>query len=291
MGALEGRVAVVTGGGRGIGREVALLYAAEGASVVVNDLGTELDGTGSDPTVAAAVVDEIIASGGSAVANTDDAASWSGAEALVQQAIDTYGDLHIVVNMAGNTRDKVLVNMSEQDWDEVIRTHLKGTFCPTRHAAAYWRGKAKEGKPVDAVVLNTSSTSGLVGNPGQSNYGAAKAGIAAFTVIAAMEFGRIGARANVIVPAARSRMTLSTPGLAEQVAEPSDPSEFDLWHPANIAPLAAYLGQQSCEITGKVFFVKGGQIRKFENWQRTETIERDDRWTIATLGESIDKVL
>jgi NAD(P)-dependent dehydrogenase (short-subunit alcohol dehydrogenase family) len=292
MGTLDGRVAVVTGGGRGIGREEALLLAAEGARVVVNDLGTELDGTGTDASVAQAVVDEITATGGTAVANTDDVSTWDGAQGLIQQAVDTYGDLHVLVNTAGNVRDRVLVNMSEEDWDLVIRTHLKGTFAPTRHAAAHWRQRAKEENPTrNPVVLNTSSTSGLIGQPGQSNYGAAKAGIAAFTVIVAQELTRIGARANVIVPAARTRMTLGTPGLADQVREPEDPSQFDSWHPANVAPLAALLAQESCDITGKVFFVRGGQIRKFENWQRTATIEQDDRWSIGDLAQAIEKVL
>jgi NAD(P)-dependent dehydrogenase (short-subunit alcohol dehydrogenase family) len=292
MGTLDGRVAVVTGGGRGIGREEALLLAAEGARVVVNDLGTELDGTGTDPEVAQAVVDEIVAAGGEAVASTVDVSTWDGGQQVVQQAIDTYGDLHVLVNTAGNVRDRVLVNMSEEDWDLVIRTHLKGTFCPTRHAAAYWRQRAKDENPTrNPVVLNTSSTSGLIGQPGQSNYGAAKAGIAAFTVIVAQELTRLNARANVIVPAARTRMTLSTPGLADQVREPEDAAQFDAWHPGNVAPLAALLAQESCDITGKIFFVKGGQIRKFENWQRTATIEQDDRWSIGDLALAIEKVL
>ena len=212
MGALDGRVAVITGAGRGIGREHALLFAAEGAKVVVNDLGGSVDGSGDDRSAAEQVVAEIEAAGGQAVANDDDVADWEGGKRLIEAAIETFGDLHVLVNNAGILRDRVLINMTEQEWDSVIHVHLKGHFVPTRHAAAYWREQTKAGQPVHAAVVNTSSTSGLLGNPGQTNYGAAKAGIAAFTVIAAEELARYGVRVNAIAPAARTRMTESDPG-------------------------------------------------------------------------------
>ena len=241
MGALDGRVAIITGAGRGIGREHALLFAAEGAKVVVNDLGGALDGSASAATPAEEVVAEIRAFGGEAVANHDNVAEWEGGARLIQTALDTYGELDVLVNNAGILRDRVLVNLSESDWDAVINVHLKGHFVPTRHAATYWRERAKAGHPVNASIINTSSTSGLLGNIGQSNYGAAKAGIAAFTVIIAEELGRYGVRANAIAPAARTRMTESTPGLADYVVKPSDEAVFDVWDPANISPLVATL--------------------------------------------------
>src|SRR6266478_2259803 len=202
MGALEGRVAIITGAGRGIGREHALLFAHEGAKVVVNDLGGAIDGSGDDRTPAQQVVDEIKAMGGEAIANADNVADWEGGQRLVNAAIEAFGDLHVLVNNAGILRDRVLVNMTEQEWDDVIQVHLKGHFVPTRWAAAYWREQTKAGKEVKASIINTSSTSGLLGNPGQSNYGAAKAGIAAFTVILAQELTRYGVKVNGIAPAA-----------------------------------------------------------------------------------------
>ena len=218
MGALDGRIAIITGAGRGIGREYALLFAAEGAKVVVNDLGGTLDGSGDDCSAAQQVVDEIKAAGGEAVANHDDVTDWEGGKRLIDTAIETYGDLHVLVNNAGILRDRVLINMTEDEWDAVIHVHLKGHFVPTRHAAAYWREQTKAGKEVKASVINTSSTSGLLGNPGQTNYGAAKAGIAAFTTIAATELARYGVRVNALAPNARTRMTVETPGLADIVA-------------------------------------------------------------------------
>src|SRR5436305_7107676 len=213
MGALDGRVAIITGSGRGIGREHALLFAQEGAKVVINDLGGAIDGSGDDRTAAEQVVDEIKAMGGEAVANADNVADWEGGQRLIQTAIEAFGDLHILVNNAGILRDRVLVNMSEEEWDAVIHVHLKGHFVPTRFAAAYWREQTKAGNNVKANVIHTSPTSGLLGNPGQTNYGAAKAGIAAFSVIAAMELERYGVLVKVIVPAARTPMTQATPAL------------------------------------------------------------------------------
>ena len=290
MGALDGRIAIITGAGRGIGREYALLFAAEGAKVVVNDLGGTLDGSGDDVSAAQQVVDEIVAAGGEAVANHDDVTDWEGGKRLIDTAIDTYGDLHVLVNNAGILRDRVLINMTEAEWDAVIHVHLKGHFVPTRHAAAYWREQTKAGKEVTASVINTSSTSGLLGNPGQTNYGAAKAGIAAFTTIAATELARYGVRVNAITPNARTRMTEETPGLADIVAAPTDVAVFDAWDPANIAPLVAYLGTESCPATGKVYFILGGQIRLFQPWTLTDTLEKDDRWTVAELQAEMHKL-
>ena len=287
MGVLEGRVAIITGAGRGIGREHALLFAAEGAKVVVNDLGGNLDGSTSVSTPAEEVVAEITAMGGEAVANHDNIAEWEGGARLVASAIEAFGDLHVLVNNAGILRDRVLVNLSEDDWDSVINVHLKGHFVPTRHAATYWREQAKAGKEVKAAVINTSSTSGLLGNVGQSNYGAAKAGIAAFTVIIAEELGRYGVRVNAIAPAARTRMTESTPGLSDYVVKPEDAAVFDVWDPANVSPLVATLAMEDCAATGQVYFVQGGTVRLFQNWTMTTTLEKNDRWSVAELAERL----
>ncbi len=290
MGALDGRVAIITGAGRGIGREHALLFAAEGAKVVVNDLGGAVDGSGDDRTPAEQVVAEIRERGGEAVANHDDVADWEGGKRLVGAAIEAFGELHVLVNNAGILRDRVIVNMTEDDWDSVIHVHLKGHFVPTRHAAAYWREKSKAGDEVRASIINTSSTSGLLGNPGQANYGAAKAGIAAFSVIAAQELGRYGVRVNVIAPAARTRMTELTPGLSEIVRKPADEAQFDVWDPANVSPIAAYLATEDCPMSGRVFFVQGGTVRNFRNWTMAETINRPSRWTVEELRTEMAKL-
>jgi NAD(P)-dependent dehydrogenase (short-subunit alcohol dehydrogenase family) len=287
MGALDGRVAIITGAGRGIGREHALLFAAEGAKVVVNDLGGAMDGSGDDRTPAQQVVDEIKAMGGEAVANADNVADWEGGQRLINAAVEAFGDLHVLVNNAGILRDRVLVNMTEEEWDSVILVHLKGHFVPTRWAATYWREQSKAGKEVKASVINTSSTSGLIGNAGQANYGAAKAGIGAFTVITAQELSRYGVRVNGIAPAARTRLTEATPGLGDIVAAPSDAGQFDIWDPANISPLVAYLATESCPATGKMFFVQGGTVKVFQNWTMTEGIEKHDRWSVAELESSM----
>ncbi|HEV3329215.1 MAG TPA: SDR family oxidoreductase [Acidimicrobiales bacterium] len=291
MGALDGRVAIITGAGRGIGREHALLFAAEGAKVVVNDLGGGLHGESEATTAAEQVVEEIRSFGGQAIANHDDVADWAGGENLIKSAVTEFGDLHVLVNNAGILRDRVLVNLSEEDWDSVMRVHLKGHFVPSRHAATYWRERAKEGHVVKASIINTSSTSGLLGNIGQSNYGAAKAGIAAFTVIIADELGRYGVRANAIAPAARTRMTESTPALVDAIAPPEDESRFDVWDPANISPLVAWLATEGCPASGRVFFVQGGVIRVFQNWTMTETLEKGDRFTIDELEAGLPKLL
>jgi len=290
MGALDGRVAIITGAGRGLGREHALLFAAEGAKVVVNDLGGDIDGSGEDRAPAQLVVDEIKKMGGEAVANVDSVSDWEGAQRLVNTAVETFGDLHVLVNNAGILRDRVLVNMTEQEWDTVISVHLKGHFCPTRFAANYWREQSKAGKEVKGAIVNTSSTSGLLGNPGQANYGAAKAGIASFSNIAAMELGRYGVRSNTIAPAARTRLTEQTPGLEDAVKKPDDPGAFDTWDPANVSPLVGYLATENCSFTGTTFFVQGGVVRLFQPWTMTETIDKGDRWTVAELENEMVKL-
>ena len=282
MGALDGRVAIITGAGRGIGREHALLFASEGAKVVVNDLGGAADGSGDDRTPAEQVVAEIEAMGGEAVANADNVADWEGGQRLVNAAVEAFGDLHVLVNNAGILRDRVIVNMTEEEWDAVIHVHLKGHFVPTRWAAAYWREQSKAGKEVKASVINTSSTSGLIGNAGQANYGAAKAGLGAFTVIAAQELPRYGVRVNGIAPAARTRLTESTPGLGDIVKAPEE-GGFDVWDPGNVSPLVAYLATENCPANGKMYFVQGGTVRLMQNWAMSTKIEKDDRWTVAEL--------
>jgi NAD(P)-dependent dehydrogenase (short-subunit alcohol dehydrogenase family) len=291
MGALDGRVAIITGAGRGLGREHALLFAAEGAKVVVNDLGGESDGSGDDATPAQQVVAEIQAIGGEAVANGDNVADWDGAQRLVQTAIDTFGDLHVLVNNAGILRDRVVVNMTEAEWDAVIHVHLKGHFCPTRMAAAYWREQSKAGNTVNASIIHTSSTSGLLANPGQANYGAAKSGIATLSQICAKELSRYGVRSNAIAPAARTRLTEATPGLGEVVKAPEDVSQFDVWDPANVSPFVAYLATADCPFNGETFLVQGGTVQRFQPWWLSEKIDKGDRWTVGELAAEASKLL
>jgi NAD(P)-dependent dehydrogenase (short-subunit alcohol dehydrogenase family) len=290
MGALDGRVAVITGAGRGMGREHALLFAAEGASVVAVDTGAEPDGTGGDPAVVAAVVDEIAAAGGKAVASAEDVTTMDGATRVLEQALDT-GDLHVVVNNAGILRDRMFANMTEDEWDAVIRGHLRSTFCMTRAAVGHWRDRSKAGDQVVAAVVNVSSTSGLIGQVGQTNYGAAKAGIAALTVILAEELGRYGVRANAIVPVARTRMTQDLPGVGDMVRAPDDPAAFDVYHPGNVSPLVAWLATAGCPATGRVFYVKGGEVRQFLPWHYGVTLDKGDRWTVGELDEAMQALL
>jgi len=291
MGALDGRVAIITGAGRGLGREHALLFAAEGARVVVNDLGGGPEGSGSDRTAAEQVVDEITAMGGEAVANGDNVAEWDGGKALIDAAVDAFGRLDILVNNAGILRDRVLVNMSEAEWDDVVKVHMKGHFVPTRWAATYWREQAKAGETVKASVINTSSTSGLLGNPGQTNYGAAKAGIGSFSIICAKELIRYGVRSNCIAPAARTRLTEATPGLGEIVKPPDDAETFDVWDPANVSPLVAYLATADCPFNGATFYVQGGTVRLMEPWRMGDGVEHSERWTIDGLEEALAKLV
>jgi NAD(P)-dependent dehydrogenase (short-subunit alcohol dehydrogenase family) len=285
MGALDGRVAIITGAGRGIGREHALLFAAEGAKVVVNDRGGGNDGAGADDSPANEVVAEIQALGGEAVANGDDVADWEGAQRMINQAIDAFGDLHVLVNNAGILRDRVVVNMTEAEWDDVIRVHLRGHFAPTRWAASYWREEAKAGRARPRNLVHTSSTSGLFANPGQSNYGAAKSAIATLSQIAAKELSRYEVRSNCIAPAARTRLTLATPGLEDIMSVPE--GSFDLWDPANVSPLVAYLSTADCPFTGETFFVQGGVVKRVRSWTMDETVERTEKWTVSELGEAL----
>lgn len=291
MGVLDGRVAIITGGGRGIGREHALLFAREGARVVVNDLGASTDGSGSDNTAAETVVEEIRALGGEAIANADDVADWVGAERLINSAVEAFGELHVLVNNAGILRDKTIPNMSEAEWDAVIHVHLKGHFAPTRFAAAYWKARSAKGSPLKAAIVNTTSAAGLLGNFGQGNYAAAKAGIAALTQVSAMELSRFGVRANAIAPVARTRLTVQTPGLGEAVGAPEDDQAFDVWHPGNVSPLVAYLSSENCPVTGGVFHVGGGEVALFQGWTRQQVLRRSERWTVEALSAELPAAL
>ena len=280
---LQDRVAIITGAGRGIGREHALLFASLGAKVVVNDLGGAVDGSGADISAAQSVVDEITAAGGQAVANTDSVSSFEGAKAMVEQAISSFGDLHVVVNNAGILRDRMLVSMSEQEFDDVIAVHLKGTFNLTRHAADVWRDAAKAGTITDRAIVNTSSGAGLHGNIGQTNYSAAKAGIAAMTVVNAMELHRYGVRANCIAPVARTRLTMQTPGMGESMQQ-------HLFDPENVSPLVAVLAAEGCPFNGQVFSVYGGSVGIYAGWSIADSVETDDRWTADSLATAMDKL-
>jgi NAD(P)-dependent dehydrogenase (short-subunit alcohol dehydrogenase family) len=287
VGALEGRVAVITGAGRGIGREHALLFAKEGAKVVVNDLGGSNAGEGADSGPARDVVEEITAAGGTAVASTENIATWSGAESVVLQAIAEFGRFDVLVNNAGILRDSFIAGMEESHWDAVIAVHLKGHFAMLRHAAAYWKAQSKAGDQPNAAVINTSSGSGVtLPNAGQANYGSAKAAIAALTLIAAEELERYGVRVNAIAPIARTRLTLATPGMGSLMAEPEE-GELDLFSPANISPLVAYLATEKCPINGKVYAVQGGAISALSGWHDVETIETDGPWVIDDFASRL----
>jgi NAD(P)-dependent dehydrogenase (short-subunit alcohol dehydrogenase family) len=288
MGLVDGRVVVVTGAGRGIGRAHARAFAAEGARVVVNDIGVALDGVTAGQNPARQVADEIAAAGGEAVTNTDDIADWDGAANLIQTAVDTFGGLDVLVNNAGFIRDRMLANTSEAEWDAVIRVHLKGHFATLRHAAQYWRAQAKAGQPVDARVINTSSAAGLQGSVGQGNYSAAKAGIAALTLVAAAELGRYGVTVNAIAPAARTRMTEAV--FAETMAKPEE--GFDAMAPENVSPLVVWLGSvEARKVTGKVFEVEGGLIRVAEGWAHGPQVDKGTRWDPAELGPVVADLL
>ena len=274
---LEGKVAIVTGAGRGIGREHALALADAGAKVVVNDLGGSLSGQGSDERPAEEVANEIRARGGEAAADYENVADFAAAERMVQHAIEAFGRLDILINNAGILRDRMLVNMTEEEWDAVINVHLKGHFAPTRHAAAYWREQSKAGETVRARVINTSSPSGIFGNVGQANYGSAKGAIASFTLIAAQELARYGVTVNCLAPNARTRMTEETFG---ELAAPEE--GFDPLDPANIAPIVVALcADDAQEITGQCFFLFGGAVNMLRPWDAGELIATDGRWDAA----------
>lgn len=287
MTSLEGRIAIVTGAGRGIGRAHALLLAELGARVVVNDTGGSLNGDAGHSAAAAEVVSEIRAAGGEAVAHVGSVSNWSAAREMVELAVQTFGGLDILVNNAGILRDRMLVNMSEAEWDAVIDVHLKGHFCPLHHAATYWRSETKAGKTVAASVINTSSGSGLRGNPGQINYASAKSGIAIMTLVAARELIRYGVRVNAIAPVARTRLTESTPGLGDRVSQQDD---FDKWAPENVSPLVAWLASQECKLSGEVFGIVGGRITRQQCWSEDEVFELDHRWTVEELRTELDHI-
>jgi NAD(P)-dependent dehydrogenase (short-subunit alcohol dehydrogenase family) len=286
MGALEGRVCVITGAGRGIGREHALLFASEGAKLVINDLGGAPDGTGSDVSAAQAVVDEI---GSDAVAHTEDISTWDGARSLIDTAVQSFGRLDVLINNAGILRDAFIGSMGEEQWDDVIRVHLKGHFAALRHAVDHWKARAKAGEEVRAAVVNTASGSGTyMPNPGQVNYGAAKAGIAAMTLVAAAELGRYGVRVNGIAPVARTRLTLATPGpLGEMFRQEAAADALDPFDPKHVSPLVAWLATEDCPLSGQLFAVQGGSIQPMRGWELGEPITTDGDWTIDDIKERI----
>jgi len=284
----EGRVVIVTGAGRGIGREHALEFARQGAKVVVNDLGVSNSGEGGNRLPANEVVQTIRDMGGEAVANSADVADWEQTEALMRQAIDTFGRLDVVVNNAGFVRDRMFVSCSEDEWDAIIRVHLKGHFCVSRHAAAYWRGLVKAGEPVDARIINTSSGAGVLGSVGQSSYSAAKAGIATLTLVQAAELGRYGITANAICPIARTRMTEGA--FADAMKKPDE--GFDVNDPGNVSPFVAWLGsEQSKEVTGRVWETFGGTITVFDGYRREQSVDIGKRWDAAEVGPAVQELL
>lgn len=291
MGVLNDRVAVITGAGNGIGREHALLFAAEGAKVVANDLGGAPDGTGADAGAAAQVVQEITQAGGEAVANHDDVAEFDGARRLIEQAVKAFGRLDVLVNNAGILRDAFFHRMAEEEWDLVVRVHLKGHFSTLRHATDHWRARAKAGEGVNGAVINTTSASGTyLANPGQANYGTAKAAIAALTLVTAAELGRIGVRVNAIAPVARTRLTADVPGMVgELMKKPADGS-FDTFDPAHVAPLVAYLARSDCTLSGKLFAVQGGAISELIGWSAKDAVSTDGDWTQAALEQAVGGV-
>ena len=286
MGSLDGRVAIITGAGQGIGREHALFFASEGAKVVVNDPGVAIDGSGRDSSLAQRVVNEIIAASGEAVAHTDSVADWQGAERLIRKAAEAFGDLHVVVNNAGILRNELLVNMSEQEFDAVIAVHLKGTFAVSRWAATYWREQSKMGSLADRAIVNTSSGSGLHNPlPTEVNYAAAKAGIAAMTTVTAIELRPYHVRVNCIAPSrARTRATIDLPGIH---GTPQD-GQFDPFHPGNVSPLVGYLSIANCPFNGQVFSVHGSTVIRYHGWSLGEEIHSDHRWSIPELARAME---
>ncbi|GGO71917.1 SDR family NAD(P)-dependent oxidoreductase [Nonomuraea cavernae] len=288
MGSLDGRVVLITGAGRGIGREEALFFAAEGAKVVVNDPGVAIDGTGGDAGVAADVVEEITVRGGHAVADTDDVADWDGARRMVETALRTFGDLHVVVNNATIERNLGLTDLSEEDFDDVLAVKLKGTFAVTRWAARHWRDRYQAGVRADRAVVNTSSGSGLLNPlPTQVSYAAGNAGVAALTVVAALELGRYGVRVNCISPSmARTRLTLGVPGMSQEPPA----TGFDPLHPAACAPVAAYLAGPACPLTGQVLSVRGGTVAVNQGWSLGGHIHKDGPWSVAELAAKVKEL-
>ncbi len=289
-GICDGRVVIVTGAGRGLGRGHALELARQGARVAVNDFGLELDGSPSPDNPAHAVVAEIRDLGAEAVANGDDVADWEGAARLVRTALDSYGRLDVVVNNAGVVRDRMFANATEDEWDGVIRVHMKGHFAPARHAAAHWRDRSKAGDAIDARIVNTTSGAGLMGSVGQAAYSAAKAGIAGLTLVQAAELGRYGVTANALAPSARTRMTEGP--FAAMMAPPEDPDAFDAMAPENVSPLVAWLcSAASAGVTGRVFEAEGAKISVADGWQHGAVIDNGARWDPADLGAVVGELL
>lgn len=282
MGILNERVVIITGAGGGLGAAHARILAGEGACVLVNDINA---------AAAQKVVDEIIAAGGKAAVNTSDITNYEDSGRAVQQAIDTWGDLHVVLNNAGVNRDRMFASMTEAEWDTIMSVHLKGHFCITSHAVQYWRNQSKEGKPVNARILNTTSGAGLQGSIGQSNYAAAKAGIAALTLNQAAELGRYGITANAVAPAARTGMTTAVEAMATRMAPPTDGS-FDYWAPENVSSLLAWLAaEESAHVTGRIFESEGGKISIADGWRSTAGVDKGARWAPAEVGEAMQTLL
>jgi NAD(P)-dependent dehydrogenase (short-subunit alcohol dehydrogenase family) len=290
---LDGKVAIVTGAGHGVGRGHAVQLAEAGANVVVNDLGGSTRGEGADESVAQAVVDVIEQRGGAAVADASDVSSFDGAGRMVQKAIDAFGGLDIVVNNAGILRDKMIFNMDETDWDAVIQVHLKGHFCPTRHACAYWRDRSKDtGQPVNASIIHTGSSVGLLGNVGQANYAAAKGGIAMLSIAVAQDMARYGVRSNCVAPSGNTRLL---PGAGDAVLEPDEYTEYSSRDPGNVGPLVVWLASdRSAHVSGQVFLSIGGTVTRFDPWtpaQRVTVPGDDRRWDPAELGQAMDELV
>ena len=288
MGICEGRTVIITGAARGLGRAYALAFAAEGANVVVNDIGASLGGEGRDTSAADAVVEEIVRSGGKAVANYDDVTDWDAARRIVETAVSEFGDLHVVVNNAGIVRDRMFVSATLDEWDATMHVHLRGHFCVSRHAVDYWRAKAKDGTNPDARIINTTSGAGLQGSIAQAAYSTAKGGIATLTLVQAAELGRYGITANALAPAARTRMTEQA--FAEKMATEGD--AFDTMDPANVAPTVVWLGSaHSAQVTGCVFELEGGKIMLEDGWREGPSVDKGARWAPGEVGEAVDRLL
>jgi NAD(P)-dependent dehydrogenase (short-subunit alcohol dehydrogenase family) len=288
MGICDNRTVIITGAARGLGRAYALAFAAEGANVVVNDIGTSLNGEGRDTSAADGVVAEIIAGGGKAIANYEDITDWDAAKRIVEAAVGAFGDLHVVVNNAGIVRDRMFVSATLEEWDATMHVHLRGHFCLSRHAVDYWRARQKEGHQVDARIINTSSGAGLQGSIAQAAYSTAKGGIAALTLVQAAELGRYGITANALAPSARTRMTEQA--FADKMA--TQGSSFDVMDPANIAPTVVWLGSaQSAHVTGCVFELEGGKIMVEDGWREGPVVDAGKQWNPADVGAAVDDLL
>lgn len=288
MGICNNRTVVITGAARGLGRAYALAFAAEGANVVVNDIGTSLGGEGRDTSAADAVVAEIVAAGGEAIANYEDVTDWDAAKRIVDAAIAAFGSLHVVVNNAGIVRDRMFVSATLEEWDATMHVHLRGHFCLSRHAVDYWRGQQKAGNPVDARIINTSSGAGLQGSIAQAAYSTAKGGIASLTLVQAAELGRYGITANALAPSARTRMTEQA--FADKMA--TEGQTFDVMDPANIAPAVVWLGSaHSAHVTGCVFGLEGGKIMLEDGWREGPMVDLQARWQPADVGDAVGKLL